>query len=93
MAQHHAIIHGGLKAALLEGLVFRNVASLVIGKPQFRRDHDGVRRNCWEPDEAQAFLTAARAAGSQPAALYALALDSGAPARTSSAASSGGISI
>lgn len=78
LAQHHAIIHGALKAAQIEGLVFRNVAALVVGKPRFRRDHDEVRRNSWEPDEAQAFLAVARAAGPQPAALYALALDSGA---------------
>jgi integrase len=58
--------------------VTRNVASLVIGKPQFRRDHDEVSHNCWEADEARAFLAAARAAGPQPAALFALALDSGA---------------
>jgi len=78
LAQHHAIIHGALKAAQLDGLVLRNVASLVIGKPQFRRDHDDVQRNCWEAAEAQTFLAAARAAGPQPAALFALALDSGA---------------
>lgn len=78
LAQHHAIVHGALKAAVLEGLVTRNVASLVIGKPQIRRDHDSVGKNCWEPEEARAFLVAARAAGPQPGALYALALDSGA---------------
>jgi integrase len=78
LAQHHAILHGALKAAMLEGFVTRNVASLVIGKPRPQRDRDDLRRNCWEPDEAQAFLAAAKAAGPQPAALYALALDSGA---------------
>jgi integrase len=79
LAQHHAIIHSALKAATLEGLVTRNVASLVIGKPQWKRDHhDNVARNCWEADEARAFLAAAKAAGEQPAALFALALDSGA---------------
>jgi integrase len=67
-----------VKAAMLEGLVYRNVASLVIGKPQAKRDHDEVSRNCWEADEARAFLAAARTAGTQPAAFYALALDSGA---------------
>jgi integrase len=78
LAQHHAIMHGALKAAMLEQLLSRNVASLVIGKPQFRRDHDAVRRNCWEAHEAREFLAAARAAGPQPAALYAFALDTGA---------------
>ena len=56
----------------------RNVASIVVGKPQIRRDHSDVSRNCWEADEAQKFLVAARAAGSRPAAFYGLALDSGA---------------
>ncbi|MGH9370240.1 MAG: tyrosine-type recombinase/integrase [Vicinamibacterales bacterium] len=78
LSQHHAIIHSALKAATLEGLVFRNVAALVIGKPQRRRDHADVARNCWEVDEVRAFLAAAKAAGPQPAALYAVALDSGA---------------
>lgn len=78
LAQHHAIIHSALKAAVLEGLVYRNVASLVIGKPQFSRSHDQIRRNCWDAEEARSFLAAAQKAGTQPAAFYALALDSGA---------------
>jgi integrase len=78
LAQHHAIVHSALKAAVLEGLVFRNVASLVIGKPQWKRNHEDVARNCWEAHEAQGFLAAAKAAGPQPSALYALARDSGA---------------
>jgi integrase len=78
LAQHHAIVHSALKAAMLEGLVFRNVAALVIGKPQRKRDHADVARNCWEADEARTFLAAAKQAGPQPAALYAVALDSGA---------------
>jgi integrase len=58
--------------------VTRNVASLVIGKPQWKRDHEDVARNVWDADEARKFLAAAKAAGAQPAALYAFALDSGA---------------
>lgn len=34
--------------------------------------------HCWEDREARAFLSQAKAAGSQPAAFYSLALDSGA---------------
>jgi integrase len=78
LAQHHAILSGALKAAVLEGLVVRNVASLVVGKPRTRRDHDAVRENCWTADEARAFLKAAKKAGPQFAAFAALALDSGA---------------
>ncbi len=57
-------------------MVTRNVATLVTGKPKSTRDHDGLQ--CWDLDEARAFLVAARAAGPQPAAFYALALDIGA---------------
>ena len=58
--------------------MIRNVSSLVIGKPQQRKDHDHISGNCWEAQEARAFLLAAKKAGPQPAALYGLALDSGA---------------
>src|SRR5205085_941475 len=34
-------------------------------------------KNCWSRDEARQFLTAAKAAGAQPAGLYALALETG----------------
>jgi integrase len=78
LAQYHTILSAALKAASLEGLVLRNVASIVVGKPRVRRDHKDVARNCWEADEAQTFLAAAKAAGARPAAFYALALDSGA---------------
>jgi hypothetical protein len=71
-------LHAALKAAVLDGLLFRNVASLVVGKPRIRRDHADVGRNCWEAHEAHSFLKAAKAAGARPAAFYALALDSGA---------------
>jgi integrase len=77
LAQHHAIIHSALKAAVLEGLVSRNVASIVIGKPQWNRNHEDIAKNVWDVDEARRFLVAAKAAGVQPAAMYALALDSG----------------
>ena len=78
LAQHHTILHSALKAAMLESLVVRNVASIVVGKPRIRRDHSDVSKNCWEAHEAHAFLVAAKAAGARPAAMYALALDSGA---------------
>jgi integrase len=79
LAQHHAILTGALKAAVAASLVTRNVAALVIGKPQARRDYDrDVKQNCWEADEARRLLAAAKAAGPQPAALFAVALDTGA---------------
>lgn len=78
---HHTIMHSALQAALLERLVQRNVAKLVISKPHGRRPQEraeATTANCWEVDEARRFLETAKAAGPQPAALYALALDSGA---------------
>lgn len=78
LAQHHAILSGALKAAHKAGLIVRNVATFVEGKPQAKRDYDRLKLACWEQHEARQFLDIAKAAGSQPAALYALALDSGA---------------
>jgi integrase len=63
---------------VLDGLLTRNVAPLVIGKPHANRDHEKVAQNCWEAEEARAFLAAAKEAGSQRGAFGALALDSGA---------------
>jgi integrase len=78
LAQHHAILSGALKAAVKNGLVFRNVATLVDGKPSCKPDHDRLLQNCWEADEAKRFLAAAKLAGPQMAAFAAFALDSGA---------------
>jgi integrase len=77
LQQHHTILHSALQAAVLEGLVQRNVAKLVIGKPHAPTSHQDVLEHCWEAHEAKAFLAAAKAAGPQPAAFYALALDTG----------------
>ncbi len=77
LAQHHAILSGALKAAVKAGLVTRNVASLVTGKPKATTDHARLKQAAWDVDEARAFLATANAAGPQPAAFYALALDSG----------------
>ncbi len=77
LVQHHAIIHSSLRVAQLEGLVQRNVASLVIGKPRKPDDQDDVIHHCWEADEAKKFLEAARDAGPQQAAFYTLALHTG----------------
>jgi integrase len=75
---HHAILHRALRKAVKDRLVPLNVAADVEAKP--RRDHDreAARRHAWTADEARAFLVAAQKAGAQPAAFYALALDSGA---------------
>lgn len=78
LEQHHTIVHSALQAAVLEGLVQRNVAKLVVGKPRAAEDHADVLANCWEAHEAKAFLVVAKEAGPQPGAFYALAIDTGA---------------
>jgi integrase len=71
-------LHSALKAAQLQGLVQRNVASLVIGKPHRASRQEDVLEHCWEAEEAIQFLMVAKDKGSQPAAFYTLTLDSGA---------------
>src|SRR5215467_9280818 len=39
LEQHHTIAHSALQAAVLEGLVQRNVAKLVVGKPHAQEGH------------------------------------------------------
>jgi integrase len=78
LEQHHTLLHSALKAAQLQGLVQRNVASLVIGKPHRREGHDDVLQHCWEAEEARRFLVVAKAYNPQAAAFYSLALDTGA---------------
>jgi integrase len=78
LEQHHTLLHSALKAAQLQGLVQRNVASLVIGKPHRPEGHEDVLKHCWEAEEARRFIAAAKEVGPQPAAFYTLTLDSGA---------------
>lgn len=75
---HHAILHTALKAAVQQDLIPRNVASLVIGKPRAKETREDILDHCWDESEAKQFLEAAKDAGTQPAAFYSLALDSGA---------------
>ena len=76
--QHHTIVHSCLQAAMLDGLVIRNVAKLVKAKPRVKDGQSQVQSQCWEAEEARRFLAAAKSTDPQSAALYALALDSGA---------------
>ncbi|MGV7227464.1 MAG: tyrosine-type recombinase/integrase, partial [Nitrospirales bacterium] len=78
LAQHHAILSDALKAAVLEGLLSRNVATLVVGKPRWKDSHIEAMEHCWEVSEAKKFLEVARASGPQAAAFYSLALETGA---------------
>src|SRR5262249_21274272 len=78
LEQHHVILHSALKAAQMQALVLRNVASLVMGKPRRVEGHPDVLINCWTAEEAQRFLAVTPSVGPQMAAFYHLALDTGA---------------
>lgn len=78
LEQHHIILHSALKAAQMQGLVTRNVATSVIGKPRRKEGHEDVLAHCWTAEEAQRFLEVTHTAGPQMAAFYHLALDTGA---------------
>jgi integrase len=77
LAFQHNIVSAALQAAVLEGLVQKNVAVVVV-KPRQRNDGQDVLEHCWTSPEAKAFVATAKAASPQTAAFYALALDSGA---------------
>lgn len=77
LQQHHTILYSALKAATKQDLIPRNVAELVLNKPRPCENHDGVLAHCWEPEEAQKFLAAAKTASIQEAAFYSLALGAG----------------
>lgn len=72
------ILHSALKAAQMQGLVSRNVAKLVINKPRREEGQNDAREHCWPAEDAQQFLAITHTAGSQMAAFYHLALDTGA---------------
>jgi len=76
---HYIIINSALDAAVREGLIRENVAKRMTGKPRTDKSDSpkDALENCWDADEAQRFLQAAREAGPQWAALFTLALDSG----------------
>jgi integrase len=54
------------------------VAKRVNNKPRAPEANVALLSHCWTAEEAATFLMAAKAAGPQPAAFFALALDSGA---------------
>src|SRR5262245_52916304 len=47
LEQHHTLLHSALKAAQLLGIITRNAASLVIGKPHRTQRHIDVLTHCW----------------------------------------------
>jgi integrase len=76
---HHTIIHRALRKAVRDRLVAANAASDLEGRPKRPGGvSEEAREQCWSAIEAQTFLAAVKASGAQNAALYALALDTGA---------------
>jgi integrase len=75
---HHMVIHAALEAAVRSRLVADNIAKRVNNKPRAPEANVALLDHCWTADEAAQFLAAAKEAGAQPAALFAVALDSGA---------------
>jgi integrase len=75
----HAVIHRALKTAVRDRLIIANPAAAVEDRPRVNKDTSAqARLHCWSAEQARSFLTAARDAGTQVDAFFALALDSGA---------------
>lgn len=74
---HHSVVHSGLRKAMRDQLITRNVAADTV-RPKAKSGRDDARTHCWSAAEARRFLATAKAAGAQPAAFYTLALDTGA---------------
>ena len=80
LSLHHAILHKALRKATKDRLIASNPAADLDHKPRQAREKPSseAQQHAWTATEARAFLAAAKTAGPQPAAFYALALDSGA---------------
>jgi integrase len=74
---HHTILHSALRKAVRDRLIPVNPAIDLEGKPRRAHGRDDARKHAWTADEARRFLLTAKATGTQPAAFYAVALDSG----------------
>jgi integrase len=76
---HHTVLHRALRKAVKERLLLVNPADDLDHAPRRDRGRDeDAAKQCWSATEAHKFLMAAKAAGTQAGAFYALALDTGA---------------
>ncbi len=78
VAVYHAVLHRALKTAVRDRLLTHNPATTVEARPEVPKDREDVRKHCWTAVEARAFLATTGKAGSQIAAFYAVALETGA---------------
>ena len=69
LEQHHTILHSALQAAVLEGLVQRNVAKLVVGKPHAPEGHQDAMAHCWEGTRGQGLPRDRQGRGRAPGGL------------------------
>jgi integrase len=75
----HAVIHRAFKTAVRDKLLLANPATTVEDRPRASKDQGrGARAHCWSADEARRARAAAKDAGPQVSAFFALALDTGA---------------
>jgi integrase len=75
---HHTVLRRALRKAVKERLLIANPAADLDHPPRRAQSGDeDAARQCWTAEEAQAFIAAAKAAGPQAGAFYALALDTG----------------
>jgi integrase len=75
----HAVLARALKIAVRDKLIIANPATAVEDRPRPSKDKgQNARQHCWCADEARTFLTAAKQAGPQASAFFALAVDTGA---------------
>jgi integrase len=77
MALHHTVLHRALRKAVRDKLISTNPAIDLECKPRRSHSRGDARQHAWTTSEARVFLRAATDAGTQPAAFYTLALDSG----------------
>jgi integrase len=78
LSNHYIVLNGILNAAVRERILRENPAKHMMGKPSSNKHvPKSVLDNCWDADEAQQFLAAAKQSGPQWAAFFTLALDSG----------------
>lgn len=75
----HAILNSAFRKAKASKLVSANPVADVEHRPRANRDErtEEAKRHAWTAPEAAKFIAAAKSAGPQAAAFYALALDTG----------------
>jgi integrase len=79
---HHVVLAEAFEKAERDGLVAKNpTAHVDKPQPKHRKGFKTGQDAAWSVDEVRRFLDAARAAGPQAAALYAMAIDTGARLR------------